>query len=222
MRISRALSSTSTASPTNSTRRCSTASCRRTPIPGPCGSPGGLGTIARIVADQEPIYARRLPVSEALERIETYYKPYHQTLAELLSSLHLRFGFAVLIDCHSMPSQKITRDDRTKPDFVLGDRYGTSCSAILTDCAHDLLTRLGYTVTRNKPYAGGFITERYGNPDADLHSLQIEINRGLYMDEFTYERTSGFARLRDDLDRLIAALCEAARDLPSRSAIAAE
>ena len=183
---------------------------------------GGLGTIARVVADSEPIYASRIPVEEALARIDTYYKPYHAALCSILEEAHTRFGIAVLIDCHSMPSEKIARDERGKPDFVLGDRYGTSCAAPLADLVHDTLAQAGYTVGRNKPYAGGFITESYGNPSAGLHALQIEINRGLYMDELRYTRTGGFAWLQADLDRLVRTLVSAIPDALESPAIAAE
>ena len=183
---------------------------------------GGLGTIARVVADSEPIYAARIPVAEALSRIDTYYKPYHAALTSMLDEARTRFGIAVLIDCHSMPSTKIARDERSKPDFVLGDRYGTSCTTFLADLVHQTLTELGYTVSRNKPYAGGFITERYGNPAAGLHALQIEINRGLYMDELRYARTGGFAWLQADLNRLIQALVLAVPGGLASPAIAAE
>ncbi|MFN0264675.1 N-formylglutamate amidohydrolase [Tepidamorphus sp. 3E244] len=183
---------------------------------------GGLGTIARIVADSEPIYSGRIPVDEALERIAAYYKPYHRAMESQLAEIHTRFGVAFLIDCHSMPSERITRDDRTKPDFVLGDRYGTSCSPWLTDIVHETLTGFGYTVTRNKPYAGGFITERFGNPRAGLHSLQIEINRGLYMEELTYARTAGHVRLCKEIDLLVRRLVSVMPEVLESPAIAAE
>ncbi|MFK8250048.1 N-formylglutamate amidohydrolase [Ancylobacter terrae] len=160
---------------------------------------GGLGTIARIVGESQEIYARRIPIAEALERIETLYKPYHRTLRRLMTQLQRSFGMAVLVDCHSMPSITGSRDDRTRADFIIGDRYGTSCSSAIPDLIETALRRRGYVVTRNKPYAGGFITEHYGNPASGLHAVQIEINRALYMDERTYSRTSGFEKLRQDL-----------------------
>ncbi|WP_106751478.1 N-formylglutamate amidohydrolase [Pannonibacter carbonis] len=160
---------------------------------------GGLGTIARIVSESREIYSHRLTVEEGMERIETLYKPYHNTLRRLLAQTHVNFGFAVLIDCHSMPSTIRCQTTGTRPDFILGDRYGTSCPTELTDLAASLLKAKGYTVSRNKPYAGGFITEHYGRPAKGLHALQIEINRGLYMDEHLHVPTEGMARLADDL-----------------------
>jgi N-formylglutamate amidohydrolase len=176
---------------------------------------GGLGTIARIVGDSQEIYAGRLPVAEAMLRIETYYVPYHRTLARLLSKVKAQFGCVILIDCHSMPSSG-GRDERQRTDIVLGDRYGTSCTPALTDFAEQTLKGLGFTTSRNRPYAGGYITEHYGRPLAGAHTLQIEINRALYMDEKRHERAAGFEPLRASLasfsERLIAfSLSEADR-----------
>ena len=164
---------------------------------------GGLGTIARIVSESEEIYAGPLTVEEALARIENVYKPYHRALRGLVARTHVDFGFAVLLDCHSMPSAVRGGQSRLRPDIVLGDRYGASCSAELTDAVAQILSRLGYSVSRNKPYAGGFITEHYGQPGKGLHAMQIEINRCLYMDERTLQQTAGFQRLRADLTRFV-------------------
>jgi N-formylglutamate amidohydrolase len=170
---------------------------------------GGLGTIARIVSESEEIYAAPLPVEEALARIDAVYKPYHRTLRQLVIDARAAFGLAVLVDCHSMPSSVRGAHGRLRPDIVLGDRYGTSCSSQLTDLAAQILTRFGYSVSRNKPYAGGFITEHYGQPGRGLHAVQVEINRRLYMDERSLERTAGFNRLQSDLARLVRELAEA-------------
>ncbi|UJX44040.1 N-formylglutamate amidohydrolase [Xanthobacter sp. YC-JY1] len=163
---------------------------------------GGLGTIARVVGDAQEIYPRRLAVNEALERIETYYKPYHQTLRRLVGRIQREWGLAVLVDCHSMPSTS-ARDEVARADFVIGDRYGTSCSDLVTDAIERSLTARGYRVVRNKPYAGGYITEHYGNPSAGLHAVQIELNRSLYMDEAGYERNGGFTRVQADIRTLM-------------------
>ena len=160
---------------------------------------GGLGTIPRIVADGQEIYGSRLPVEEALHRIEWLYKPYHRALRQLIGRTARGFGHAVLIDCHSMPSSSISRDETAKADIVLGDRYGTSCAGILTDLVDTTLRRKGYSVVRNKPYAGGFITEHYGEPALGRHALQIEINRALYMDERSMAKKLHFAILAEDL-----------------------
>lgn len=167
---------------------------------------GGLGTIPRVVSDSTNIYRGPLPVEEGLARIERIYRPYHDTLRRLLAQTHVGFGLAVLIDCHSMPSNIRGGPARVRPDFVLGDRFGASCMPELTDCASETLQQLGYTVCRNKPYAGGFITEHYGRPARGLHALQIEVNRGLYMDEYRLEPHHGFTLLSEDLVKLAESL----------------
>jgi N-formylglutamate deformylase len=163
---------------------------------------GGLGTVARVVGDAQDIYDRRLPVDDALRRIETLYKPYHRALRRLFTRVHRDFGAAVLIDCHSMPSTAGAKDERPRADVVLGDRYGTSCTAIVSDVIDATLRSLGYTVSRNRPYAGGFITEHYGNPAAGLHAIQVELNRSLYMDEKRYSRSATFDRVAADIETL--------------------
>ena len=139
-------------------------------------------------------------------RINRLYAPYHETLRDLLLAAQNAFGVAVLIDCHSMPSSPIADQGGGRPDFVLGDRFGTSCSGELTRLAATELEALGYVVALNKPYAGGYITEHYGRPHKGQHVLQIEINRALYMDESSFEKSSGFDRVRGDLESMVHAL----------------
>lgn len=179
---------------------------------------GGLGTIPRIVADGQEIYRSRIPIEDALQRIEWLYKPYHRMLRQLIRRTAQIFGEAILIDCHSMPSSSVVREDGSKADIVLGDRYGTSCSGFLIDLVEAALRGRGYTVVRNKPYAGGFITEHYGEPALGRHALQVEINRALYMDERTMQRKPAFAALTGDLNRAFAQVID---DLMPRQ-IAAE
>lgn len=160
---------------------------------------GGLGTIPRVVAEAAEIYRAPLPVAEAHQRIESLYLPYHRTVAATLHSLRSAFGVALLVDCHSMPTA--ARGQRSpRPDFVLGDRFGTSCSALFMDGAETSLKRLGFTVVRNRPYAGGYITQAYGRPQEGLHALQIEINRGLYLDERRIVPLRKFEALRNALE----------------------
>src|SRR6202166_2202288 len=161
---------------------------------------GGLGTVARVVGDAQEIYDQRIPVDDALRRIEGLYKPYHRALRRLVTRIHRDFGAAVLVDCHSMPSAAGPKDERPRADIVIGDRYGTSCVGAVAEIIETLLRERGYTVSRNKPYAGGFITEHYGNPAAGLHSVQLEINRGLYMDERRFERSQAFSTVVGDLE----------------------
>lgn len=167
---------------------------------------GGLGTIPRVVGDGQEIYRDRLSVEDALQRIESLYKPYHRALRRLIGNVHERFGAAVLVDCHSMPSTGISRDEPRRPDVVIGDRYGTSCAPQLPQTIEDALAAMGYTVGRNKPYAGGFITEHYGNPASGLHAVQIELNRAIYMDERRRERSERFAQVAEDFTALAKAI----------------
>ena len=169
---------------------------------------GGLGTVARVVGDAQEIYDQRISVAEALHRIDTLYKPYHRALRRLFMRLHREFGAAMLIDCHSMPSSTGTRDERPRADLVIGDRYGTSCVPIIIETIEQCMRGFGYAVSRNKPYAGGVITEHYGNPTTGLHAIQIEINRALYMDERRYERSSEFPRLANEFEQLSDRLAE--------------
>ena len=167
---------------------------------------GGLGTIPRVVGDGQEIYRERLSVDDALSRIETLYKPYHRALRRLINKVHQAFGTVVVVDCHSMPSIGVSRDEPRRPDIVIGDRYGTSCAPLLPDRVEETMSRLGYSVGRNKPYAGGFITEHYGNPASGLHVVQLELNRAVYMDERRREKGPRFAQVAADFATLAEAL----------------
>ncbi len=167
---------------------------------------GGLGTVPRLVGEGLDIYSGRLPIAEALVRVDSVYKPYHQALKALLGGTHQRFGYAVLIDCHSMPASIRVGETGARPDFIIGDRFGASAAPALTETAIGILVSMGYTVAHNKPYAGGFITEHYGRPARGLHALQIEVNRGLYMNERTLQKSADFEALAGDLARFSAEL----------------
>lgn len=181
---------------------------------------GGLGTVPRIVGDGQEIYRGRIPLAEALSRIDGLYRPYHAALRGLLQRTQAAFGTCILVDAHSMPSAGLDRDGLPKSDIILGDRFGTSAAAAVMDVAEQAFARRGLRVTRNRPYAGGFITEHYGAPAAGLHAVQIEINRGLYMHEATYERAAGFYQVRRDLAEVMAQLMELGADAlqPPRAA----
>lgn len=158
---------------------------------------GGLGTIPRVVSEGEEIYRRKITLADALARIAQLYEPYHAALARLVSETHAAFGVALLIDCHSMPSSAATTSTAfPQPDVVIGDRHGISCSLALIERIEQLFRQNGLKVQRNRPYAGGFITERYGKPSKGLHAVQIEINRAAYMNERTLQRHSGFLKLK--------------------------
>ena len=167
---------------------------------------GGLGTIPRVVGDGEEIYRERLSVEDALGRIEQLYKPYHRALRQLIHKAHQTFGTVILVDCHSMPSTGIAPEEPRRSDIVIGDRYETSCAPQIPNIIDDLLRSLGYSVTRNKPYAGGFITEHYGNPASGLHAVQLELNRAVYMDERRRERGPRFNQVAADFLTLANAL----------------
>ncbi len=144
---------------------------------------GGLGTVPRVVGEGLDIYAGPLPASEAIDRIEHLYVPFHAALAGAIKATTDKFGYAVLVDCHSMPGSIRTGSSSPRPDIIVGDRYGTSASQALSRYAIACLRRLGFQVAYNKPYAGGFITEHYGRPGYGVHAIQVEISRRLYMDE---------------------------------------
>src|SRR6202043_1334268 len=167
---------------------------------------GGLGTIPRVVGDGQEIYRERLSVDDALARIEALYTPYPRSLRRMINKAHEAFGTVVVVDCHSMPSIGVARDEPRRPDVVIGDRYGTSAAPLLPDMVEATMSRLGYSVGRNKPYAGGFITEHYGNPASGLHTIQLELNRAIYMDERRRERSARFAQVTRDFAILAEAL----------------
>jgi N-formylglutamate amidohydrolase len=169
---------------------------------------GGLGTIPRVAGDGQEIYRDRLEVEEGLARIERLYKPYHRALRHLIADARDQFGAVLLIDCHSMPSVGLSRDEPARADVVIGDRYGISCSPLLSRTAEAVFAGRGYSTARNRPYAGGFITEHYGNPAGGTHAVQIEINRAIYMDENSRVRGPGLERLTRDFAELAIALAE--------------
>ncbi len=169
----------------------------------------GLGTIARVVTSGEEIYGAKLCFADAKRRIETYYVSYHKALRGLVEATRERFGACLLVDCHSMPSVGGPMDNdrgRRRVDFVLGDCHGTACTPVVTDTARQALAEMGYVVTQNAPYAGGFTTRNYGRPYDCVHALQIEINRNLYMDEERITRGPGLAELASRMGRLVEAL----------------
>lgn len=170
----------------------------------------GLGAIARVVSEGQEIYARKLTFAEARRRIEGAHRPYHAALERLIAEAHRAHGYAILIDWHSMPAVAARSGGRDRPyDIVLGDRFGAACASVLTLRVERELEAMGYRVARNSPYAGGYTTEHYGRPARRTHALQIEINRGLYLDEAKLTPTAGFGRLQADIVQLIGALAAA-------------
>ena len=169
----------------------------------------GLGTIARVVTNGEDIYTSRLDFDEIKKRIERCYVPYHEALEKMIGEAKATFGAALLVDCHSMPSVggPMDRDPGLRRvDMVLGDCHGTACAPAVTDLVESTLKDMGFVVTRNAPYAGGYTTRHYGRPEDKVHAIQIEINRVLYMDEIALARSEGIHSLSAKITRLIETL----------------
>jgi N-formylglutamate deformylase len=167
----------------------------------------GKGLVWRITDQGVPLYERRLSVQEVRSRIERCWRPYHQAVAAAIEAAHARHGYSIHLNCHSMPavagSYSTDFPGLVHADFVIGDRDGTSADPALSRkvCAH--LESLGYSVSYNHPYKGVELVRRYGDPARHRHSIQVEINRRLYMDEQTLEPHEGFEPLKRNLRSLI-------------------
>lgn len=162
----------------------------------------GLGLIPRIIAEGVPIYKGPLPAREVEKRTTSVHTPYHHKLSQLLAARREDFGRAYLIDCHSMPSEKTHgRKNRGHGvDIVLGDSWGSTCSRELTSLVEELFIAAGLRVRRNVPYSGGYSTVHYGCPAQNIHALQVEINRAIYMDEASQTRLPEFNLVRKMID----------------------
>lgn len=171
------------------------------------GSPrvsNGLGVVPRLTADGETIHRRRLSLAEMEERVARFHAPYHRALSLRLEAARQRFGFAILVDCHSMPA---VAEAGGGPDIVLGDRFGAACDPRVTEWVEYVLKRRGFTVQRNVPFAGGYTTVHYGRPRMQMHAIQIELSRGLYLDEARVEPLPGrFSELTRRLEAAVADL----------------
>ena len=178
----------------------------------------GLGVIPRLAANEQEIYAAKLPLLEAERRLDLFYRPYHRALTDLVAATKRQFGLCVLLDCHSMPSAGAWMDglhsrQRIDVDYVLGDCFGASCAERITAATEASLSERGAKVRRNNPYSGGYVAQAYGRPAQRVHVLQLEINRALYMNETTLEPTQGVAVVQDVLKTLIERLSNAALQL---------
>jgi len=167
----------------------------------------GLGTVARIVGAGEPIYGKKLRFAEAKARIDACWRPFHEALAQLIEDTVARFGHCLVLDCHSMPTPLGRLSARA--DVVLGDGHGTSCGAGWTDYVESALGGQGYSVRRNDPYAGGFITRHYGRPREGVQVLQLELARALYMNERQFTRGTQFSATQERMSTILAGLVEA-------------
>lgn len=159
----------------------------------------GLGVIPRVVAERRRIYSGKLPLEEAQARINAIWMPYHAELATLMDLAFDGFGWAILIDVHSMPSGAHGQLDRPSADIVLGDRYGASAAPRVTDAIEAAFVRAGFSVARNAPFAGAYIVQTYGQPLRGRHCVQVEIDRGLYLNEALVEKSEGFGELQQRL-----------------------
>lgn len=180
-------------------------------IPNPTNrSYAGIGLIRRLVRPGQPVYDAPLTAEEIYHRINNYYRPYHQTLEKLIEGAHYNYGQVWHINCHSMPSAASARgalgrvNPMIAPDFVLGDRDGTSCDIDFTHAVRDFFKSKGYRVAINDPYKGVELVKRYSAPATGRHSLQLEISRGLYLNEETYEKGKNYDNLKSDLSAFIA------------------
>ncbi|MBT6273176.1 MAG: N-formylglutamate amidohydrolase [Chromatiales bacterium] len=166
----------------------------------------GVGLVFKRNLEGAPIHTRTLTTNELLGRIETYYRPYHHALRQALDATHKQFGFVLHLNCHSMPTFALGAKSTRRPDFCLGDRYGRTCAPAFTELAASTLRAMGFRVAINDPYAGAELVSRYGAPTQGRHSLQIEINRALYMDEQAHRLHIGATRIADSIIKLIEAL----------------
>jgi N-formylglutamate amidohydrolase len=169
----------------------------------------GLGLVRRVARTGIPIYDRKLGIDEVRARLDRCHTPYHRVLDEACERAHRKFGVVWHVNCHSMPSQRSAKSSKRGghcADFVLGDRDGTTCEPEFTEFVAGKLRGRGYTVRINEVYKGVEIVKRQGRPAMRRHSLQIEVDRALYMDQKTLEKSPAFARLQADITELIEAL----------------
>lgn len=173
----------------------------------------GLGVIPRVVAEGKAIQSGKISYDEARERLQKYYTPYHTRLRQLLDRARNAFGHVLLVDCHSMPSEALSASrgqGQARPQIVLGDRFGASCGKTYVDRIEAICRQEGFTVMRNAPFAGAYITQTYGRPATGLHAIQIEIDRSLYMNEATIRTTSEFANTKRRLTSVVRQICDIA------------
>ena len=165
----------------------------------------GYGLLPRVAAPNQPIYPGRIPASEAQARLAALHQPWHHAIAETLAAARAQHGYAILLDCHSMP----TPDGANPPELVIGDLHGRSAAEPLVAWLEAAFAATGLKVARNTPYAGGHTTERHGTPADGQHAIQLEFDRSLYMNTDTLRPHAGFARLSASIAATLAALCEA-------------
>ena len=183
----------------------------------------GLGVIPRVVANGRPIYQGKLALAEAEDRLSCCWHPYHAALQGLIDATRAQFGEAILIDCHSMPHEALESlgsGSAGRPDVVLGDRFGAAAGAAVVDRIEAAFRDAGLRVARNIPFAGAYVTQHYGRPSRRCHAIQVEIDRGLYMDETTIQPSAGFHAFRARLAEVVGAIAAIGR--PEQVRVAAE
>jgi N-formylglutamate amidohydrolase len=182
----------------------------------------GKALVWRTLDDGRPIYDRKLAVAEVERRIERFHRPYHRVLAERIEATHARFGASWHINCHSMNAVSGAQGEggpgKARADFVVGDRDGTTCDPAFTELVRSVLAAMGYDVKVNDPYKGVELVRAYSNPATRRMSLQLEINKRLYMDEATRTKNAGFATLQKHLLTLIEAVLDHTRSELARFA----
>lgn len=182
----------------------------------------GLGVIPRVVSQGRPIFEQPIDRAEADRRINSYWRPYHQALAGLIAEARARFGQAILIDMHSMPADALLHLNEPRPDMVLGNRHGLSASTRVTDAVALALGEEGWNVRCNSPFSGAYICSAYGRPGKDVHVIQVEINRSLYMDEKSITPRPDFELFAERMSRVVRRLANLPSDSQTEPAIAAE
>ncbi|PHR59802.1 MAG: N-formylglutamate amidohydrolase [Robiginitomaculum sp.] len=161
----------------------------------------GLGVTPTRITKELNIYTYPLPAEHIQARLDALYHPYHNALKDMIENTKAQFGHAVLLDCHSMPGKHASGQSRA--DIILGDRFGKSCHPNTINILQTLLFDLGYNVVRNIPYAGGFVTTHYGQPDTGVEAIQIEINKDLYLNPHTFTPHDGMAKICADLQTAV-------------------
>jgi len=182
----------------------------------------GLGVIPRVVSQGRVIHDRPIDRAEAERRIDAYWRPYHHALAALIAEARRRFGQAILIDMHSMPHDALTHLQGPRPDMVLGNRHGLSASARISDAVISAIEAESWRIRRNSPFSGAYICSTYGRPGQNIHVVQLEIDRSLYMDEKTLTPLPEFDAFAGRLARVIEKLAAFDADDAAEAPIAAE
>lgn len=182
----------------------------------------GLGVIPRVVAQGRPIYSGKMTRLDAQRRIADVWGPYHNALTGLMRAARADFGRAILIDLHSMPSEAldgVVKKGSQRPDIVIGDRFGRTAAPDLVAQVEDIFRDEGFVVARNAPFAGAYIVQKYGRPSRGHHAVQIEIDRGLYLNSDTISPNANYVAFKRSMARVTVRIADIGR---GRTSMAAE